>query len=237
MRDLVTSLVSSVIAGTAVWFGQWLLRYHRLARKRAFFGITPGADCVLIAPRHFSSPQASSVHRTDMTALVELATIVDHCGGRAEVSAAGDGTVPSGLGRHPEFCVGGPSVNQRTAAHLRAFLPGVRYEADEPTLVVDGTRYRGDPAHAEYVLLAKAPVPGTRHPVFVIAGQTARTNLAAARLLATGHRRLLRRYGVAGRFCLVLKLVEPDNYGPDFVELVADVTETAFGPREPVPQP
>lgn len=229
------SLVSSVIAGTAVWLGQRLLRYHRIARKRAFFGVDPGAACVLVAPRHFSSPQSNSVHRRDMAAMVALATIVNDCGGRAEVSAEGP-TTP-GVGRHTEFCVGGPSVNPRTAAHLRAILPGVRYEGDEMTLTTKSIVYRHDSGQAEYGILAKAQLSGTSRPVFVIAGQTSRANLAAARLLATSYRRLLRTYGPDGRFCLVLKIVEPDTYGPDFVEIEADVTDDAFRPRPAVPQP
>lgn len=228
------SLVSSVIAGTAVWLGQRLLRYHRVARKRAFFGVAPGAGCVLVAPKHFSSPQSTSVHRQDMAALVELATIINDCGGRVEVSA--EGPAAPGIGRSAEFCVGGPTANPRNAAHLRAFLPGVRYD-DELTLTVNPTVYRRDPERAEYAVLAKVPMPGTARPVFVIAGQTARTNLAAARLLATAYRKLLRTYGPGGRFCLVLKIVEPDTYGPDFVEVEADLTDQAFRPRPAVPQP
>jgi hypothetical protein len=74
MREVVLSLVASVIAGSAVWLVQRLLNYRRMARKRAFFGVSAGASCVLVAPRHFSSPQTDSVHRRDMAALVELAT-------------------------------------------------------------------------------------------------------------------------------------------------------------------
>jgi hypothetical protein len=42
---------------------------------------------------------------------------------------------------------------------------------------------------------------------------------------------------VDGRFCPVLKIVEPDSYGPDFVEIEADVTDDAFRTQPPVPQP
>lgn len=59
--DLVMSLVSSVVAGSAVWLGQRLLHYRRLVRKRAFFGVSPTAGCVLVPPRHFSSDRKSVV--------------------------------------------------------------------------------------------------------------------------------------------------------------------------------
>jgi hypothetical protein len=236
VRDVLLSLVSSVIAGSAIWLAQRLLRFRRLARKRAFFGVSAGASCLLVSPRHFSSPQAASVHRRDMAALVEIATIVNDCGGRAEVVAGDSG--PHGMGRLTEFCVGAPAANPRTAAHLRAVVPGVRFAAvdgqDGRTFRVGDTGYPAPSEQAEYVVLARAHPPAAPNPVFVIAGQTARSNLAAARLLALRYRSLLRTYGAGGRFCLVLRIVEPEAYGPDLVEIVADRTAVAF-PDHPAP--
>lgn len=77
-------------------------------------------------------------------------------------------------------------------------------------------------------MLAKVYLPDTAFPVFVIAGQTARTNLAAARLLSTRFHKLLRRFGRSGRFCLVVRVLEPNTYGPDLVEIMADATKDAF---------
>jgi hypothetical protein len=238
VREIVLSLVASVIAGSAVWLVQWLLRYRRMARKRAFFGVSAGASCLLVAPRHFSSPQADSVHRRDMAALVELATIVNDCDGRTEVVTEDAGL--RGIGRLTEFCVGGPAANARTAAHLRAVVPGVRFALDEDagaavTFRAGGTAYPASSEQAEYAVLVKAQVPATPNPVFIVAGQTARTNLAAGRLLASRYRSLLKTYGTSGRFCLVLKIVEPLAFGPDFVEIVADATADAFqaSPRPP----
>lgn len=233
MSEIVLSLISSVVAGSLAWAAQWLLRYRRLARKRAFFGVTPGTSCVLVAPRHFSSPQAASVHRRDTAALVELATVVSECGGVSEI-VSGDGEL-HGVGRVTEFCVGGPAANPRTDAHLRSILPGVTSEPgpDEAAgvataLRVGATIYPPASERAEYVVLAKAYVPTMPNPVFVVAGQTARSNLAAARFLASRHRALASSYGVKGRFCLVLKIVEPLAFGPDYVEIAADETDAAF---------
>ena len=231
MNELLLSLLSSVVAASAAWVGQWLLRYRRLARKRTFFGVTPGATCVLVTPRHFSPPQAASVHRRDTAALVELGTIISECGGTSEI-VSGDGEL-HGVGRLTEFCVGGPAANPRTYAHLSSILPGVGSEPDEaadgmPTLRVGTTVYPAASQRAEYVVLAKAYVPATPNPVFVLAGQTARSNLAAARFLASQHRKLLKSYGLKGCFCLVLKIVEPLAFGPDFVEIAGDVTADAF---------
>lgn len=235
VRDVVLSLVSSVIAGFGVWLGQRLLHYRRLARKRAFFGVAPGADCLLVSPRHYSSPQPSSVHSRDTAALVVLATVVNECGGQAELVAGEDGL--HRVGRVTELCVGGPDANRRAAAHLRSFLPGVRFQPPEEregadiTFAIGPTVYgrSSRPAEAGYAILAKAHLPDRpEHPVFLLAGQRSWTNLATARFLASQHRWLARRYGTSGRFCLVLKVREPEAYGPDFVEVEADVSRDAL---------
>jgi hypothetical protein len=225
MRDLLINLLASVIAGLAVWLAGRLVRYRRLARERAFFGLAGGAACVLSAPRHFSSPRENSVHRRDVAALVELATVARECGARADLS--GDRELASEFGRQTEFCVGGPGANPRTATHLRTILRGITFP--EPGLtVVGGEEYTVENGVAEYVVLARAWGPARGRPVFILAGQTAPTNLAAARYLAGEHRRLFRTYGADRPFCLVLRVVEPAIYGTDFTELVADVTAVAF---------
>jgi hypothetical protein len=228
--DLLVNLLASVIAGTAVWLAQRLLRYRRLARKQAFFGLTRGGDCLLAVSRHASSPHQLSVHRRDVAALVELATIVRDCGARADLVAEDD--IPRGVGRLTEFCVGGPAGNPRTAAHLRSMLPGVQVDPDDAELLfsIGTASFRRERDRAEYVLLARAWGPAGGCPVFVVCGQTARTNLAAARFLATGYRQLFRRYGGSKPFCLVLRIVEPAVYGADFTEIVGDLTNEAFPP-------
>ncbi|WP_253289776.1 hypothetical protein [Verrucosispora sioxanthis] len=79
MGDLLINLLASVIAGTAVWLTGFLLRRHKLNRARAFFGLAAGASCLLVVSRHASSPREFSVHRRDVAALVELATIAREC--------------------------------------------------------------------------------------------------------------------------------------------------------------
>lgn len=228
MQDLLINLLASVIAGVAVWLGQRVLRQRRLARERAFFGLAEDGACLLSVARHFSSPQKTSVHRRDVAALVELATLARECGARADL--ADDGMLAQGFGRLTEFCVGGPSGNPRTATHLRTILRGVTFAGDAETITVGGVDYRLEPGGAQYVVLARAWGPARDRPVFVLAGQTASTNLAAARYLDAQHRTLFRTYGSDRPFCQVLRVVEPATYGADYVELAADVTEEAFRP-------
>lgn len=226
VRDLITNLLASVVAGFAVWVAQRLLRYRRLARTQAFFGLDGGTRCLLTVARHASSPHELSVHRSDVAALVELATIARDCGSRADLVAADE--MGEGIGRVTEFSVGGPTGNPRTATHLRALLPGIAVGTGEKlAITVDGTTYERVRDRAEYVLLARLWPPAGGRPVFVLSGQTARTNVAAARFLANRHPELRRRYGSTRPFCLVLRVVEPAAYGPDLVEIAADVTEVA----------
>lgn len=231
MRDLLVNLLASVVAGTAVWLAQRVRSHLRLARKRAFFGIDEGTVCQLAVSRHAASSHHLSVHREDVAALVELATVIRDCGGRADLISAEER--PEGIGRLTEFCVGGPGNNERTAAHLRSLLRGVTVEPFDPetrsvAFSIGAHTYRRERNREEYVFLARAWGPAGGRPVFVLGGQTAPTNLAAARYLATGYRELYRRYGADQRFCLVLRIVEPGVYGSDYVELIDDLTAEAF---------
>ncbi|MDG4824292.1 hypothetical protein O7635_20770 [Asanoa sp. WMMD1127] len=240
VQDLAINLVASVLAAVAAWVVQRAVAYRRLARMRGFFGLRDGAPSLLIVGRHWSSARMSSVHRNDVAAIVELGAIVKECGGRADLVPAAE--APKELGKVTEFCVGGRESNPRTEAHLAALLPGVRVttyaEAGDPVpLLVGEHRFERDPHHVAHVLLARV-VP-TAHPIFLLVGQTALSNLAAARYLAENHRELQRRYGDQSPFCLALRVREPAAYGPDLVELVGDVTEAAFGGTPPpaLPRP
>ena len=237
MGDLLINLLASVIAGTAVWLAGFLLRRRRLSRERAFFGLTEGASCLLVVSRHASSPREFSVHRRDVAALVELATIARECGAHAD--RVGEIQPTGEIGRLTEFCVGGPGgASPRSAAHVRTILRGVTYtvfDTDQARLsfTAGGTEYVLTP-ETSYVLLARFWGPAGGHPVFLIGGLSAGTNLAAARYLAAHHPELNRGYGADRPFALVLRIVEPAAYGTDFTELVADVTDVAFASR---PQP
>lgn len=230
MVDLLVNLLASVIAGCAVWLAQRGLRYRRLAKRRAFFGVVSDEHCLLVVARHASSPSEHSVSSRDVAALVELAAMVKSCGGHADLAPSN--TTVATLGRQTEFCVGGPTTNPRTAVHLRALLPGVRFEygdlgGGQMAWWVGDTPFRRDP-QATHVVVAKVFAPGSTRPLFVVAGQVSAANFAAARFLATRFASLAAQYGSTRRFCLVLRVTEPTTYGPDFVEIAADVTETAF---------
>jgi hypothetical protein len=236
VHDLLINLLASAVAGAAVWSAQALTRYRRQARKRAFFGLDKQATCLLAVSRHAASPHDLSVHRRDVAALVELATIAKECGAQPNLIA--DNDVEQGVGRFTEFCVGGPQGNRRTAAHLRSVLHGVQVEPygpgnDESSFSIGTATFRREREKVEYVLLARLWGPLGGKPAFVLSGQTARTNLAAARFLVSQYRPLYRRYGASKSFCVVLRVLEPSVFGPDFVEITADLTEAAFRSPDP----
>ncbi|MEU4625624.1 hypothetical protein AB0G04_37335 [Actinoplanes sp. NPDC023801] len=239
MDDLLINLLASIIAGTAVWLAGLLVRRRKLGRERAFFGLTAGTSCLMVVSRHASSPSEFSVHRRDVAALVELATIARECGAHAD--RVGESQPTGEIGRLTEFCVGGPGgANPRGATHVRTILRGVRYEVCEEekrrlSFTVGGTAYTQSP-ETSYVLLARFWGPAGGHPVFLLGGLSAGSNLAAARYLAAHHVALHQKYGADRPFALVLRIVEPAAYGTDFTELVADVSDVAFQPvAQPVP--
>lgn len=229
MRDVLINLLASAVAAAAAWIGQYLVRYRRAARKRTFFGVTPGAEVLLFVAKHFSAPSPRSVHRNDVATLVELATTIRECGGLPTLVTNDEERRQAG--RATEFCIGGPSANARTAAHVRVALPGVRFhdgEYDHALPFRVGEReFRRVTDAEEYVLVARVRPTSSAAPVFILAGQTAIDNLGAARFLTANDKRLRKEFGKRD-FCLVLGLREPSSFGADHVHLVADVSESAF---------
>lgn len=224
MWDLTINLAASAIAGTVVWLAQYALRRRKRQRMRRFFGLAGGSRCMFFVSRHASSPNPNSVHRSDMGALLELAVIARDCGSRPEIASFDD--PPVGVGALTEFSVGGPTFNPRTARHLRWLLPGVAMVGGgpEPLNITVGERsFPREIGVYEYVLLARLFGPNGGQPIFILCGQTALSNQAAARYLRTHHQRLARDHA-DGQFCLMLRIVDPPAYGGSVVELVADVT-------------
>ncbi|MER6526600.1 hypothetical protein [Streptomyces sp. NPDC001508] len=234
VRNIILGLVAAGISAGFGWLARTTLWKRRLRRKQAFFGLPENAESLLVVNR---DPAASepAVHRFDVFALLELAALIKDCG--AHLQMVTQDNVQQSFGERTEFCVGGPGSNRRMVAHMSAMLPGVRVNIDpEPgpdrgAFQIGGERYRLEPGVTEYVLLARLTAGERREarPVFLFCGQRAITNQAATRYLARHHERLARRHGT-NPFVLLLKVVNSQAYGPDVVELVADVTRAAQAP-------
>lgn len=240
VRNIVLGLVASAISAAAGWFVRTYLWRRQLRRRQRFFGLPAGSECLMVVNQ---DPSASgrSVSRHDAFALMELSALIKECGAHAEIVV--HDAAQQGIGVRTEFCVGGPASNLRTEAHLRSLLPGFAVDTDYENspdcgaFTIGGQTYRLDKGTSEFVLLARLRGPAGGRPVFLASGQRGVTNQAAVRYLARNHARLARKYGVDGTFCLLLKVVNSAAYGPDLVEVVADVTrEATVQPAPAAPQ-
>ncbi|MBJ6641082.1 hypothetical protein H4K36_30285 [Streptomyces sp. DHE7-1] len=237
VRNIVLGVMAAGVSAALGWLARTYLWRRRLRRKQAFFGLPDHSESLLVVNRNAGGPELS-VMRHDVFALLELSALIKDCRAHAQV-VAHDAT-QQGFGERTEFCLGGPSSNRRMAAHLSSLLPGVGVNTEAESgpeagaFRIGGEDYRVEAGRSEYVLLARltAGNRGEARPVFLFCGQRAITNQAAARYLARGHERLARKYG-SGSFVLLLKVVNSQAYGPDVVELVADVTRAA---RAPLPE-
>ena len=228
--NIVLGVVSSAVSAALAWAVQSGLRRRRLERKREFFGMPSGSECLVVAPRKAQSAAEDRViAQRDVYAMMELASLIRDCGAEAEVLPAGE--VRQGVGSRAEFCIGGPAANERTAAHLRWKFPGVsttaEWEAGVNQLIIGDRTYTREKGLAEYVLLARITGGEGERPTFLVSGQTATSNLAGVRVLSRRHRELIRAHGPSGSFALLLRVVQADAYGPDVVEFVGDVTAQA----------
>ncbi|MFH8366805.1 hypothetical protein [Streptomyces sp. NPDC018031] len=234
MSDTVQDLIAggaALIVGLALgWAAHSAAGRRRRARAQRFFGLPDGSECVLVTHRDSTSAHWS-IPRHDALALLGLASVVENCGAHPEIAPHDTGL--QGFGARTEFCVGDPTAHRRLAAHMSNLLPGVTVHpgdetgADRGTLTVAGTAYRMETGAVEYVLLARLTGGEGGRPVFLAAGQRPVTHRAAVRHLVRNQAQLARKYGMDGTFCLLLKVVNSQAYGPDVVELVADVSKTA----------
>ncbi|MFD5750845.1 hypothetical protein [Streptomyces sp. NPDC127033] len=239
IRNIVLGVVATGVSAALGWIARSYLWRRKLRRKQAFFGLPANSECLLVVNRKAGSD--GTVHRNDVSALLELSALIKDCGAHADIVQ--HDTARQGFGERTEFCLGGPSSNRRMAAHLSSLLPGIRVNTDSEPVSERGAfrigtdRHLAEPGVSEYVLLARLTVGEGARPVFLCCGQRSITNQAATRYLARHHERLARKYG-DGSFCLLLKVVNSQAYGPDVVELVADVTRAARTPLpEPTPEP
>ncbi|MGW6566306.1 hypothetical protein [Streptomyces sp. NPDC054975] len=228
LRNVVLGVLATGVSGSLGWLTRTYLWRRKLRRKQAFFGLRDGSECLLVVNRKAGSERA--VHHVDVSALLELSALIKDCGARPEIVQHDEAR--QGLGDRAEFCVGGPSSNRRMAAHLASLLPGLAVNVNAETVedrvmfTVGGEAYRLVNGTTEYVILARLTGGDGGRPVFLFCGQAAVSNRSAARYLARHHEKLARTYG-SRPFVLLLKVVNSDAYGPDVVELVADVTSAA----------
>ncbi|MEV6103650.1 hypothetical protein AB0M28_02920 [Streptomyces sp. NPDC051940] len=238
MVTIILVAVGLVVGCGLGWYGRKSSTSRASARRERFFGLPENSECLVVVNRDASGSDWT-VAKHDVFALVELAAVIKGCGAHLQIVA--HDTANQGFGDRTEFCVGTPISNRRMAAHMSSLLPGVRINTDpEPgpdrgAFAIGSERYRLDSGITEHVLLARLTAGQDARPVFISCGQRSITNQAAMRYLARNEAKLARKYGNTS-FVLLLKVVNSQSYGPDVVELVADVTKAAKAPS-PLPSP
>lgn len=237
VRTLLLAVAATAAAAVALgWFARSHVLDRALQRRQSFFGLPDNSECAMVVSRDTGTDGA--VSRNDVFALLELAAVVKNCHAKAQL-ISGE-TPQQGFGERTEFCLGGPVSNRRMAAHLHSLLPGVAVNTDtDPgpdrgAFLIGTERYRLENGSVEHVLLARLTAGQEGRPVFLACGQRSITHQAAARYLAKHGARLSRKHGSGGNFCLLLKVVNSQAYGPDVVELVKDVTRQATTPQPKV---
>jgi hypothetical protein len=229
LLDVVTGLVAAVVSGTVVWVWQRGRGVRTRRGKAAFFGLRPGRECLVVMNRHWQAPNA--VARPDVYALLEVGSLAEELGCPVSVRASDD--LREHTDDRTEFCIGGPDSNERTAAHLASFLPGVTCLPYSEVgamveIVVGDRRFIREPDKLEYALVAKFRPPHARQPIWLICGQTAITNRAAVHFVKRHYVTLRGSLASIDRFALVVRVTSPGVYGHTMVELDTDITAEAF---------
>jgi hypothetical protein len=239
--NILIGLVTSVLSGTAVLLWRQAAGTRVLRRKAAFFGLRPGGNCLIVMNNHWQLPGSTS--HDDVKVMLQAATLAQEAG--SQVSLIMADKPPHQQESCVEFCIGGPFSNPRTAAHLAAYLPSVRFrpisdKRSSGAIVVAGRQFTYKRGQQEYALIARFTPRHSSDPVFLICGQRSIDNLAAITFLKREYRLLSKSHGMGTDFCLVIRVISPDTYGYLAAQLEADVTAPVFRamPRvAPAPAP
>lgn len=184
--NVVVGLTTTVLSGSSVWIWQKIRGIRTFNRKAAFFGLRQGGTCLLVMNHTHDAP--GRTHTQDVHAIIEIARLVSEIGSDISVRYCDD--FHESNANRTEFCIGGLNSNDRTVGHLVNYLPGVTLRPfragrpDSAAIVVNGQRFAHRHGVLEHALVAKFTPPGASRPVFIICGQRAIDNRAAAHFLA-----------------------------------------------------
>jgi hypothetical protein len=229
LLNILIGLVTSVLSGTAVLLWRRAATSRILHRKAAFFGLRPGRPCLIVMNNHWQLPGSAS--HDDVQVMLEIAALAHEAGCPVTVIPADE--LRERDEDSVEFCLGGPLSNPRTAAHLAAYLPGVKQRpisarSDSGAIVVGGEKFSFKRGRQEYALVAKFTPSHSRCPVIVIYGQRAINSRAAINFLKHNYKTLSKAVESINEFCLIIAVTSSDAYGAQVAELAADVTSAAF---------
>lgn len=236
LLNILIGLVTSVLSGAAVLLWRRAASSRIVHRKAAFFGLRAGSPCLIVMNNHWQLPGSAS--HDDVQVMLEIAALAYEAGCPVNVIPADE--LRERAEDAVEFCVGGPLSNPRTAAHLAAYLPGVKQRpisarSDSGAIVVGGRKFAFKRGRQEHALVAKFTPGHSKYPVILLYGQRAIDSRAAVKFLKQSYRTLSKTVGSINKFCLIIAVTSSDAYGAQAAELAADVTSAAFtaAPKHP----
>ncbi|MDT3446955.1 MULTISPECIES: hypothetical protein [unclassified Pseudofrankia] len=142
--------------------------------------------------------------------------------------AAQDVTNPSG----PMIVPARPPRESRViAVSVPSGREGRRLRGEKGDGADKATReFAGRPGEHEFALLARVAAGPARRPLFILAGQTATANLAAAYYLRSRADELTTEFSNRPSFCLILRVDAATVYGHELVEREADISAAIVPP-------
>lgn len=233
IENFTVGIITSVVTAVVVWLWEKIRASQILNRKSGFFGISPKENCLVVI--NHDARNQNAMAQGDVETLIEAARLVDEIDGKLVIARFDRILEPAG--ETTEFCIGGPDSNQRTKVHLENFLQGIYinpYMPNNPdniALITKENKYIYAKNKDEHAILARFYPKSDSYPVILICGQTSKGNQGAVHYLKTNYDGYLRKqFGNKKPFCLILKLQSPLTYGVKAVQLVKDITDTAFVP-------
>jgi hypothetical protein len=125
-----------------------------------------------------------------------------------------------------------PARPPRESRVIRVALPGGprKLRGDKGDADKSTREFAGRPGEHEFALLARIAGSPNRRPLFILAGQTATANLAAAYYLRSRAEDLAVEFSTKPSFCLILRVDAATVYGHELVEREADISAAVVPP-------
>lgn len=226
--EIMIGIATSIIIGGTVYIFHKLKKLKRFNIESNFFMINPDIQCYFVMNHAY---QTNRINHNDVYALFELSKIIQELKGELEIfPVTGVQIAP---GDNTEFCIGGPDSNIRSKEHIETYLTGINvktYSEDSPTIEikVKDKIFKYNQYKKEYVILSKIMPLNKEFPIFLISGQSSITNRGAAYYLVNNYSQIIKKYGTTEQFCYILCINNSKLYGYKTIELVEDITESAF---------
>jgi hypothetical protein len=178
------------------------------------------------------SPPAPPAAARNSNSLAAVGATAASSSGSATGPADSDGTgAPDNTSVQSIIPPRPPRESRVIAVSLPAGREGRRLRGEKGDGADKGNReFAGRPGEHEFALLARIAAGPNRRPLFILAGQTATANLAAAYYLRSRAEELDLEFSNKPSFCLILRVEAATVYGHELVEREADISAAVVPP-------